>query len=468
MHKSYFFVFVLALCSCHVGEDIKLNQFISNQKTQETLNLSNKKEHISHTWYEIFKDQDLNTLLNKAMNSNISIAESIERLKQSRYAFSINNVNSLPMLNANANYNYSKTNNRLDVYNNIDAFKVGFDASWEIDLWGKNKYISDQYYELMKKAEYSLHDIKVTISAEIINNYINLRKSQEKLRIAKKNLTLQNDIFSSVSEKYKVGIADDLTFNQAMFTIEKTKASIPPLKQEIEKYKNAIAILIGCIPQETPIDLDKFSKNITSKTFKYSVKTLYNLPLDIIKTRPDIRATEQSVYTQNAILNQAIADLYPNLSIAGSFGFISQNTSSLFETRKQSYGYNPEFIIPIWQWGKLKNNVELQKHIKDEYILNYNEAMLTALVELKNAIYFVEEAYKTNKFTLSALNKMRNILILTKNKYENGLIEFTDLAQAEQDFLSAQNAYIESNAEILQNIASFYKATGGGYNFKQY
>ena len=289
-----------------------------------------------------------------------------------------------------------------------------------------------------------------------------------RLRKSQKNLALQNEIYTSILDKYNAGIADELALNQAKFTIENTKSTIPPLKTEIERSKNAIAVLLGCLPQDIPINLDKYSKNITSKTFKYSVKKLYNLPFDIIRTRPDIRATEQSIYEQNAVLNQAITNLYPSLNITGSFGFISKNASSLFATKKQSYSYAPEFVIPIWQWGKLKNNIELQKYVKEEYILNYNEAVLTALLELKNTIHFIEESYKTNKFKLLALEKMRNILSITKSKYENGLIEFADLAKAEQDFLNAQNAYIDSNAEILQNITGFYKATGGGYNFKHY
>ena len=444
---------------------MQIDPFISDLKIKETINLSDNHEQISTTWYEIFNDPDLNTLLKTAMLDNISIKEGIERLRQSRYAYEINNKESLPMLNGSAEYDYNKSNNKSYAYNDLNVFKLGFDVAWEIDIWGKNKYISDQYYLLMKKAEYSLQDIKVTISSEVIKNYIELRQNQEKLRIANKNLVLQNDILKSVKDKNNTGIANDLALNQAMYSIEKTKSTIPPLKQEIEKSKNAIAILLGCLQQDLPVNIDKQVKNITAKTFKYSVKKLRNLPFNIIRTRPDIRTSEQSVYIQNAILNQAIAGLYPSFSIEGTFGFISSSLPHMIEKQNQTYGYTPGITVPIWQWGKLTNNIELQKHIKDEYILNYNEAVITAIMELKNAINFVEQSYEANKHYSSALDKMRNIFNLTKNKYENGLIEFTDLAQAEQDVLKAQNDYIDSNTAILQNITTFYKATGGGYNF---
>ena len=174
--------------------------------------------------------------------------------------------------------------------------------------------------------------------------------------------------------------------------------------------------------------------------------------------------SEQKIITQNMVVNQAIADLYPSFNIGATFGFISSSGNTLIKTNNQTYGYTPSINIPIWHWGQLTNNIELQKHIKEEFILNYNEALLTALMEVKNAITSIEQSYKTNSSLSSSLHNIKNIMQLTKDKYQNGLIEFTDVALAEQNYLEAENNFIDSNAEILQNITAFYKATGGGYN----
>jgi outer membrane protein TolC len=122
-------------------------------------------------------------------------------------------------------------------------------------------------------------------------------------------------------------------------------------------------------------------------------------------------------------------------------------------------------LLPIWHWEKLKNNIELQKHIKEEYIITYNKAMLSALLDLKNSIYFIEEGYKSNSSYKKALENMKSIFYITLDKYKNGLIDFTEVATAEQNYLNAQNNLINSNTDIIQGIALFYKATGGGYNF---
>lgn len=455
---------VLLLTSCMIGEDYTSKPFITDKQVQQNLNITPNHEQITNTWYEMFKDNDLNTLLNQAMNNNFTVKQGIEKLQQSRYNFQIQSKQNYPMINASGEYDYSKANNNKYSLSDTDNFKVGFDVSWELDIWGKGKHISEQYYNFMRYATYDLLSVKASITAEIIANYVNLRLAQEKLNIARRNLILQKDIMQTVKDKFNAGIADNLALNQAEFAVEKTKSSIPPLITDVENYKNAIAVLLGVLPKDLPVNLDKYKKNITSTAFKYNVQGLYNLPLSVIRVRPDIIAAESNVKAQNAAVNTAITNLYPTINLNASFGYISNNGTSLLDKNSQMYGYTPAISIPIWHWGQLTSNIELQKHIKEEYILNYNEAMLTALTELKNAITAIEQTYETNRYSKTSLNKMRTIMELTRNKYENGLIEFTDVAMAEQNYLNAQNTLVESNADILQNLTTFYKATGGGYN----
>ncbi len=464
--RNILFITIFILSACSVGDKYEHKEFASDGEIKGTLKLSTPPEIISSDWYTIFKDSDLNTLIQKAENSNIDISQAIKRLQQSRHQLNIYSKEMYPLINGVEEYNYKKNNNSTYSLNNINNFQVGFDVSWEIDIWGKGKYISDQYYEIMKQAEYSINDTKLSINSEIIKNYINLRLAQEKLKIARKNLKLQEETLQTVKDKFDAGITDDLALNQAIFSVENTKSTIPQIKEDIERYKNAIYVLLGELPSNTSINLDKYKRNITSNAFKYSVNKLYKIPLSAIRNRADIRIAEQSVKTQNAVVNQAITDLYPTLDIGASFGFISNSARKLFYQNKQIYGYTPNITIPIWHWGMLTNNIELQKSIKEEYLLNYNETMLTAIMEIKDNITFIEETYKTNNHLRKAKDKMKQILDLTRVKYENGLLEFVELARAEQNLLDAENNLIENNAQILQNITSFYKSIGGGYSIK--
>lgn len=466
MFKPLNLLLFFLLTACHVGQDYQQPLFISDKDVLKELALTPSEKTITTDWYKIFDDNDLNTLLSYLNHSNLTIKQAIERLKQSRLQFAIQSKQSFPMIDANGGYTYQKAHSQSSYATDINTFKIGFDSAWEIDIWGKRQYLSEQYFELMKNSEYNLLQLKAVMTAEIASNYINLRKAQEQLKIAKHNLILQNDILNSISDKYAAGIADDLALSQAQFSVEQTKATIPPLELDIENNKNSLAVLLGVTPNRLPINLDKPKKNITASTFKYTVKDLYKLPLNILRTRPDILAAEAEIRAQNAAVNEAIAELYPNVDLASSFGYVSVSGKSLISPQKQLYGYAPTLSLPIWHWKQLQNNINLQEHIREEYLLNYNNVLLTALVELKNAIYAVEKAYKTNIHQSNSFYKMKNIMALTNEKYKNGLVNFTDVATAEQNLLEAQLSLADSNAQILQSIIAFYKATGGGYNLK--
>lgn len=464
MSRLYYIPLLFLLVSCHVGEDNVELTYLSKKDIQENLHLTEKSVKVSKNWYELFGDEDLNTLLKLALDNNFTILQGIERLQQSRYTLKIHNVDFLPMLNGAGSYVFNKANSYPNAMDNSNNFKIGFDVAWEIDIWGRGKYVTDRYFQLMKQAQYSLLNIKVSIVAEVITNYIQLRTAQKNLEITQKNLALQNDILQMVKDKYRAGIADDLALQQAEFVVESTKSNIPNLVMQIEARKNALAVLLGMTPTNVPVNLDKVKKNIVSNTFKYTVKNLYNLPLDILRTRPDIAYSEAKVLEQNAVLNTAITNLYPSLNLSAAFNYLSPSGNKLFNSDNQVYGYTPAVSLPIWQWNQLTNNIEIQKHIKSEVLLNYNETLLTALTELKNAIFAIEQAYKTNHHKKVSWKKMSKIMTLTQEKYKNGLVNFTDVANAEQNLLSTQQELIESNAEILLYLTTFYKATGNGYN----
>ena len=140
MNKKAYILLSAFLCSCSVGNDHHVTPFVSDEMVQKTLNLSNTIPTINTNWYEIFNDNDLNTLLNNLLNSNFSIAKGVERLQQARYNFMIQSKESYPFIDSKNSYNFNKNNNINDISNDINAFKIGFDVSWELDIWGKGKY----------------------------------------------------------------------------------------------------------------------------------------------------------------------------------------------------------------------------------------------------------------------------------------------------------------------------------------
>ncbi len=451
------------ISSCTVGPDYKEPTIYEDKQIAEVLQLHNIDLKISQEWYKQFDDEKLNTLINYALLNSPDIMSAISKLRQARSLILINQTTFLPMLNLNAEYDYSKPSKNIGLVADTDYFQAGFDASWEIDIWGKGRRINEQNIAQFEQALYSLRNVKSVITAEVATTFFELKNVHENLRIAHENLKLQQDIFNTVSEKYKVGLTDKSAYNQAKYVLSNTKALIPSLETSEKSYINALAVLCGTLADRLPVIISEKDKNPLSRVYKYDLKTLYNLPASIIRTRPDVKAAERALAAQNAAIGQAVAELYPNISIGAMFGVQSKNISSLLNSNSNAYSYNPTLNLPLFNWGKISNNINLQKQIKEEKYQNLRKTLLQAVKDLNDAIISIQKELETNKAYRNAVYSMQQVLISMHDKYDNGLIEFSDLLQTQQNLLKAQTDLANSSANIFKNIVAFYKATGGGY-----
>lgn len=460
MPKLYAYLLLLFISACTVGPDYTEPAIYEDEQIAQSLRLNGKGIKISPQWYKQFNDETLNSLISVALKQNTDLQAGIARLRQARINASINKVSYLPMLNANAEYTYEKASKNIGIAANSNYFQIGFDASWEPDIWGAGRRLNEQSSAKFEYALYSLRNLRVIVIAEIAADYFALRTAEEQLKIARNNLVLQQNIFESVAKKYQSGLADSSAYNQAAYITETTKAAIPALEYKIEALKNALAVLTGLLPHQINTD----NRNSVKYAYKYNTEALYSLPADIIRSRPDVKAAERNLAAQNAAIGQAIAELYPDLSISGLFGVQSKSGTKLFNSDSKAYGYITSSVLPLFNWGKLENNIKLQKELKNEAYETYRKAILQAVEDLGNAITAVKKEQTANKAHRNAVYRMRKSFIAMREKYRNGLIEFSDLLKTEQDLLKAETDLAASNGAIMQNIVAFYKATGGGYN----
>ena len=195
--------------------------------------------------------------------------------------------------------------------------------------------------------------------------------------------------------------------------------------------------------------------------FRSDLNRLYQLPADIIRYRPDVRVAEEQLIAGNADVGAAIANMFPKISLTGLLGFGSINASRLFEKASFETGIAPEVSLPLLHFGALKNNVELKKAIKDEYLIAYENALLTAAKEIHNSINALQNEFKRNQSARIAYQKMQKVSKLNWQKYKQGLIPYADVLDTEQRRLSAQTNMVNSNSALYQGIVGYYKAIGG-------
>lgn len=456
MYKKIIYSVFLICASCTLGPDYVSPDVYNDKTLQNELKLL-KNGKIPDKWYKNWDDENLQDLIENGLNNNADISVAMTRLKQSRLTAKINRTDYLPQVGVKGEYDYQKGSKDIEYAQNTDYYNAGFDASWEIDIWGKGRRQSQADEANIKVSEYNLQNIKILVVSEIVVNYVNLLQNVVNLRTAKKNAELQQQISKKVEREYKNGLSDETAYNQSQYLLQTTLSEIPQYENNIEVYKNTLSSLIGVLPSQISVSDTSFLRQ--SNFYRVSTD-INNLPVSVIRLRPDVMAAEQKLKAQNALIGKAIAELYPDLNISGVFGYSSSKGKNLFSSASETYGYSPVLNLLLLDWNKLKNNIELQKTEKDIAFANYKQTVLNAITELKKSFSAFNSATRAYNNKLKALSNMQKVVDLTLKRYESGMVEFSELLTAEQNLLQSQKDVISAQAQIAKSAIAFYKASG--------
>ncbi len=447
---------VLACVACSVGPDYKKPAFYTDAEIADSLNIKDNENYKQNNfWYKSFGDESLNRFVNAALINNYNLKSAIENVKQARYTVYINRAGFLPSFNAQGTYSQSNQNLAGSLPIKSDYFQIGADATWEIDIWGGQRRLSENAQALLAKASADFENVRVSLVNETVSQYVNWRLAQKLLHISEQNLLLQQDIFQTVEEKYASGLADDLDLEQAKEALNQTEMKIPDLKKQENTYKNALAILIGKLPND---EIFKQKSLLFETIPAVNAENIYNLPAKVISMRPDVVAAEQNLIAQNALIGNAVANLFPSVSLTTFLGWQNNTLSPVFGPDFNMYDGSGVVNLPILHWGSLINQVRIRESETKQAFYLYQGTVLTAISDVGNAIKNLEEGIAKNKIAQKNAESAKNILDLSIIKYENGLIDFAQVSQNEQEKLQSDLDLAQSQGNLYVNISNFYKA----------
>jgi len=457
MYKKILFIgTVMCVSSCTLGPDYHTPEFYSDTVIANELELK-QAGNLPDNWYKKLGDPYLQNLIATGLQHNTDIAISAARLKQARLKTEIDNADYLPQITAEGGYTYEKNSKNIEYSQDYHYYNAGFDASWELDIWGKGRRQNEADTANVIAQTYALSNMKTVVAAEIAADYINLQQNKELLRAALENADLQKQIADIVQKEYENGLGDKTAYNQAQYLLQTTLAQIPQYKDNIEKYRNALSTLTGILPSEisVPEQTILLSNNVINIS-----ENMRKLPITVVRLRPDVAAAEQNLKAQNALIGKAIAEIYPNINIGAVFGYSAKNASNLFSSASEGYNYSPAINMPLLDWNKLQNNVKKQEQEKNIALENYKQAVLNALSELKNAFSNHEALLKAYASKQKALTNMEEVNRLMLKRYRSGLIKFSDVLSSQQNLIEAQNEVTNAKAQIAQSIITYYKVSG--------
>lgn len=434
------------------------------------------------SWWQLFHDPQLTALERRVAAENLDVRAAGIRLAESRAQLGIARASQFPTLNANGSYTRQKSSD-VGVFANapnplgangasgsntgglrgsdlaaFDVYQVGFDASWELDIWGRVKRSVESANASVEAAADATRAVLLTNLAEVARDYIQLRGTQDQLHIARDNLRTAQQSLQLTQQRAAGGVTTDLDVANAAAQVRSTAATIPPLEQQEAELINALSLLLGQPPNALRTEL------ATAKPVPpVPPEVPIGLPSELARRRPDIMQAEATLHAATADIGVAVANFYPQVTLSGSLGLQALQPWRMFELNARNYSAGPGITIPIFQGGQLRSTLHLREAQQEEAAVNYQKTVLTAWHEVDNALtaYRTEQARRAQ--LIQAEVQSRRALTIARSRYQQGVADFLQVLDAERNLLNIQQALATSTTTVSTNLVALYKALGGGW-----
>jgi NodT family efflux transporter outer membrane factor (OMF) lipoprotein len=414
-------------------------------------------QDLSHWWQQL-NDPLLASLIETTLQNSPDLHSAQARLREARARRDLASGNRFPTVSGSLSGSRSRSASGNAGYATTDLYKAGFDASWEPDVFGGQRRALEAADADLGASQASLHDTQVSLAAEVALNYVELRSSQARLKIARDNLATQTETLQITDWRAQAGLATALDVEQARTNREQTQATIPNLDTTLTQAEHRLAILLG----EPPSALhEKLVMPVALPLLPDSVAV--GIPADTLRQRPDVHAAELKLAAETARIGEARAERYPNFSLSGTFGWKSLTLGALGGAGTVASSLLASVTQTIFDAGRINSRIEIQNAVQQQALAAYQKSVLTALEDVENALV----AYANNRERQATLRRAasssRNAAQLARQLYESGNTDFQKVLDAERSRLNIEDSLASAEAEGLTTLISLYKALGGGW-----
>jgi NodT family efflux transporter outer membrane factor (OMF) lipoprotein len=450
----------LLVSGCVVGPDYRTPQLAlpfrwAGEKQAE----APRPPELSQWWLKL-DDPVLNTLIEEAVAGNLDVAASKARIREARASYR----QSLGAMFPSADGSASATRNKsaasasgpADTYG---QYRAGFDASWEIDLFGGNRRAAEAARYGMDAAEEDLRATLLTLIGDVASNYAEARGYQARLALARRTATSQRETVELTRTRLEAGAASAVDVANSSGQASNTEANIPSLEASHAQAINRLSVLTGSPPAALA---DRLKKAAPIPTPKLPIPT--GIPADILLARPDVRLAERQYAQATARIGQAEAERYPKISLTGDIATSGLKLGDLGKSSSISWSFGPALTVPIFNAGQLAAAVDMARAQRDQYFVAWRASVLTALEDVENAIVALAQERIRNGRLASSVRHYRDSAALARTLYQSGSTSFLELLEAERSLYTAEDALIQSRVSIATDYIALNKALGGGWD----
>lgn len=428
------------------------------------------------TWWEQFEDPLLNAFVTDALACNYDLRIALQRIEEVRGLYRIDRSLLYPQIQGNFVALRTRGSETLtaDVAAISDTpaevvasdfgtgsgmiqnfYQMGLDASWEIDIWGKNRKFAQAAFHEFEASQEEALAVQISLISDVATSYVDIRTLQQQILAKKEQIERQEELLELAETRYQAGLASHVDATQAKARLEFIRSTLPPLEEQLEQTIHGLAVFLGRPPECLEIEVGSIPIAVG--------RIPCDLPSTLLCRRPDIRQVERELAAATARIGVAIAELFPSFSLTGNFGVQSTFWDKLFIWPSRFWTIGPNMVWNLFTGGRLLGQIQVANERQKQAILAYEKAVITALQDVENSLigfYKEEERLEAQEERLEANSLLRDYAL---DQYLAGLVSFDDVLDAERDLYIVQQVMIESSGTLMLQLIGLYKSLGGGW-----
>lgn len=445
---------IAGISSCKVGPDfatpaVDAEAYFNydSLRTDSSINLK---------WWELFQDESLQKLVRIALDNNKDVMMAAKRLDQARIYVGYTQADMLPYVGYEGGASRSRNFAGGNAIGPDNYYYFTPTLSWEIDFWGKFRRATEAARAEMMASDYALQTTQIGIISTVISYYYQLIDFDSRLEITRNTLNSRNESLRIMEARYDKGTIPELDLNQAQIQQAIAAASIPRYERAIATTENAINIILGKNPGGK-IDRTKLVDE------KPPPEIPAGLPSELLQRRPDVLMAEQLAHAQVANIGVAQAMRFPSFNLTAFLGIASADLTGITTANNGIWSISGGLLGPVFNFGKNKKNVEIQRQKAEEYILDYENTVIQAFQEVEDALVEIHTYGKEFDAIYRQLQAAKNAAYLSKERYDGGVTSYLEVLDSERTLFDAQLSASETYQLYLQAYVKLYKALGGGW-----
>ena len=414
-------------------------------------------------WFEVFKDEELQTLIRTAMIQNHDLRGAVARINAARANLGLARSDQFPQFEASSDLTTTRTsrNGQLGA-SGQGGHTRSFGSvllnllTFELDVWGRLRQQTKAARAELRASEEDRKAVMTTVVSDVAAGYFSLLELDSELDIDRRTLAIREDSLRLIKLRQQGGVATMLDVRQAEELVYQASQTVPDTERAIEQTENQISLLLGNNPG--PIPRGKF---LTEQPELPAVPA--GLPSSLLERRPDIRATEENLEAQHALVYAARAAYFPRLSLTGLLGFQSNQLSNLFTGPSGAWSFVPQVTQPIFTAGRLKSNVKFAKAQQELALVQYQQTIQIAFREVSDALVQyrkVKEIRTQQELLVTTLQDRSRLAYL---RYQGGVDTLLNALDADRDLFNAELSLTQTRRNELLSLVQLYKALGGGW-----